>query len=493
VTETIGQYEIAEQIGAGGMATVYKAYQPKLDRFVAIKLMHRNYAQEANFLSRFEREARIVARLDHAHIVPIYDYDDHNGQPYLVMKFIEGVTLKRVLNDGPLYPDDVLKIITRVGEALQYAHEQGVLHRDIKPSNILLDMRGEPYLTDFGLARAAHSGESTMSADVMLGTPHYISPEQARGETDLDARTDVYSLGIVLYELVTGRVPFVGDTSYGIIHSHLTASPPPPREFNPDVTPAVEAVLLKALAKKREERYSTPIELAEAYREAVSGRQIAAPPRQIDPKGDRTPQERRPVSKKDSDPYGLAELGREMAALGQEIGGQIREAFQDFDPETLKEASKSTHEKGRKRKNREVHINTADQEERKLRQRVEKRIKKRQEELQGLVIHAAIYFFVNAFILGWNPWVAFFWGIGLFAQAWDYYHKYGPGATRQEAVIAREIERERQRYYNGLEDDFDKRKNEDREPPRVRLRDDGEFTQSFIDELDEGDRRSDRR
>jgi serine/threonine protein kinase len=491
VTETIGQYEIAEQIGAGGMATVYKAYQPKLDRFVAIKLMHQTYAQEANFLSRFEREARIVARLDHPNIVPVYDYDDHNGQPYLVMKFVEGVTLKRVLNDGPLYPDDVLRILSKVGEALQYAHEQGVLHRDIKPSNILLDMRGEPYLTDFGLARAVQSGESTMSADVMLGTPHYISPEQARGETDLDARTDVYSLGIVLYELVTGRVPFVGDTSYGIIHSHLTAPPPPPRDFNPDVTPAVEAVLLKALAKKREERYSTPTELVEAYREAVSGRQISAPPRQIDPKGDRTPQERRPAST-DSDPYGLAELGREMAALGQEIGGQIREAFQDFDPKSLKAAGEAAREQGRKRK-REVQIHMADKEEKELRQRAEKRIKKRQEELQGLVIHAAVYFFVNAIILSWNPWVAFFWGIGLFAQAWDYYHKYGPGVGRQEKIIAREIERERQRYYNDLEDDYDKRKNEDREPPRVRLRDDGEFTQSFIDELDDSDQRRDRR
>lgn len=491
MTETIGQYEIAEQIGAGGMATVYKAYQPKLDRFVAIKLMHRNYAQEANFLSRFEREARIVARLDHANIVPIYDYDDHNGQPYLVMKFVEGVTLKRVLNDGPLFPEDVLRIISRVGEALQYAHDQGVLHRDIKPSNILLDMRGEPYLTDFGLARAVQSGESTMSAEVMLGTPHYISPEQARGETDLDARTDVYSLGIVLYELVTGRVPFVGDTSYGIIHSHLTAPPPPPRDFNPEVTPAVEAVLLKALAKRREDRYSTPMELVEAYREAVSGRQIAAPPRQIDPKGDRTPQERRPVDK-DSDPYGLSELGREMAALGQEIGGQIREAFQDFDPEAFKKAGKSARDQSRKRK-REVNIDMADQQEKALRQRVEKRIKKRRDELQGLVIHAAIYFFVNAFILGWNPWVAFFWGIGLFAQAWDYYHKYGPGATHRESVIAREVERERQRYLEDFDADMDKLKNEDREPPRVRLRDDGEFTQSFIDELDDADRRRDRR
>ncbi|PJF29072.1 MAG: serine/threonine protein kinase, partial [Phototrophicales bacterium] len=267
----VGAYQIIEKIGSGGMATVFKARQPRLERDVAIKVMHQNISQDPNFLARFEREARIVASLDHPNIVPIYDYDEHMGQPYLVMKYVNGYTLKDILRAEPIAPHDILRVLTAVGSALEFAHKRGVLHRDIKPSNIIIDERGEAYLMDFGLARIAQSGESTMSADVMLGTPHYISPEQAQGNKDLDARTDVYSLGIVLYEMLTGRVPFVGDTSYAIIHAQITETPPPPRSINPTITPAVEAVVLKALAKSRDDRYSSPTELVNAFRHALEG------------------------------------------------------------------------------------------------------------------------------------------------------------------------------------------------------------------------------
>lgn len=265
----IGPYEIVEEIGSGGMATVYKAYQAKLDRFVAIKMMHRGMLGDNTFLARFEREARIVARLDHANIVPIYDYDEHDGQPFLVMKFLDAKTLKEMLRRGAPDLDDILRIMGIVAEALTYAHEHGVLHRDIKPSNIIVDQDGTPYLTDFGLARVAKQGESTLSADVMLGTPHYISPEQAQGGPDLNPSTDVYSLGVILYELVTGSVPFTADTPYAIVHKHIYEEPPPPSQVNPEVPPEVEQVLIKALAKEPGVRYSTPVALMAAFDRAV--------------------------------------------------------------------------------------------------------------------------------------------------------------------------------------------------------------------------------
>jgi serine/threonine protein kinase len=267
--QQLGPYRIVAQLGSGGMATVYKAYHARLDRYVAIKMMHQAFSQDQNFLARFEREAQIVARLEHPHIVPIFDFADFNGQPYLVMKFVEGRTLKTILNEKSLTLDDVLRIMPRIADALDYAHRRGVLHRDIKPSNIVIDNEGVPYLTDFGLARMAQLGESTLSHDLLLGTPHYISPEQALGRREITHKTDLYSLGVVLYELVVGRVPFSGDTPFVIIHDHIYSPLPKPSEINPDITPEVEAVLVKALAKDPNERYSSATEMIAAFKTAV--------------------------------------------------------------------------------------------------------------------------------------------------------------------------------------------------------------------------------
>ncbi len=267
--QTLGQYRVIAQMGHGGMATVFKAYHPRLDRFVAIKMMHQAFQEDKNFLARFEREAQIVARLDHPHIVPVFDFADFEGRPYLVMKYIEGRTLKGVLEDQPLAMSDILNLIPRIADALDYAHRQGVLHRDIKPSNIILDVNGTPYLTDFGLARMAQLGESTLSHDMLLGTPHYISPEQAMGSRELDNRTDIYSLGVVLYELVVGRVPFSADTPFAIIHDHIYRPLPEPAKVNPEITPEVSAVLEKALAKSPADRYGTAAELVSAFKTAV--------------------------------------------------------------------------------------------------------------------------------------------------------------------------------------------------------------------------------
>ncbi len=269
--ENVGPYRIIEQLGQGGMATVFKAYHPNLDRYVAIKVLHPAFKQDPQFTERFQREARVVAKLDHPNIVPVFDYADHNGQSYLVMKFIEGETLKAVIDRQWPSKDQILGIVQSVGAALAYAHSQGVLHRDVKPSNVLLADPGNVYLADFGLARMAEAGESTLSGDQLLGTPHYISPEQARGEKDLDAGTDIYSFGIVLYQLAVGRVPYNSDTPFSIIHDHIYTPLPMPRSINAKIPEDLELVLLKALAKDRGDRFSSIQELVDAFDSAARG------------------------------------------------------------------------------------------------------------------------------------------------------------------------------------------------------------------------------
>jgi tRNA A-37 threonylcarbamoyl transferase component Bud32 len=276
VGQNVGPYRIMEQLGQGGMATVYKAYHAALDRYVAIKVLHPAFLEDPSFTARFTREARVVAKLEHPNIVPIYDYSEFEGQPYLVMKFIEGETLKARLARGPLSADEAVKVIDAVGAALAFAHTKGVLHRDIKPSNVLLAPDGGIYLADFGLARIAQSGESTLSSDMLLGTPHYISPEQAQGKKDLDAGTDIYSLGVVMYELAVGRVPFTADTPFSIIHDHIFTPLPMPRQVNPKVPASVERVLLKALSKNRADRYADVTSEVKAFSDAIH-EAVAAP------------------------------------------------------------------------------------------------------------------------------------------------------------------------------------------------------------------------
>jgi len=268
--ETVGPYRVLEQLGQGGMATVYKAYHASLDRYVAIKVLHQAFLEDPNFLARFQREARLVAKLEHPNIVPIYDYAEHEGRPYLVMKFIEGETLKARLQRGPLTPAEVEHIFEQVGAGLAYAHKQGILHRDIKPSNVILAKDGGIFLADFGLARIAQAGESTLTSDMVLGTPQYISPEQALGKNNLDEGTDIYSLGVMLYEMTTGRVPFSADTPFSVIHDHIYTPLPLPTDVNPNLSAEIERILLKALSKERADRYPDVPAFVTAFKEAWS-------------------------------------------------------------------------------------------------------------------------------------------------------------------------------------------------------------------------------
>ncbi|HUH97967.1 MAG TPA: serine/threonine-protein kinase [Anaerolineales bacterium] len=290
VGENVGPYRIIEQLGQGGMATVYKAYHAALDRYVAIKALHPAFGEDPSFLARFQREARLIAKLEHPNIVPVYDYAEHEGRPYLVMKFIEGDTLKARLTKGPLTSSEIEKIVETVGSALAYAHKQGILHRDIKPSNVLVASDGQLYLADFGLARIAQSGESTLSSDMIMGTPQYISPEQAMGKKDLDEGTDIYSFGVMMYEMVVGQVPFNADTPFSIIHDHIYSPLPMPRTINPNVPESVERVLLKALAKERADRYADVDSLVTAFKGAwtsagipMQGTAITMRPTQLQP------------------------------------------------------------------------------------------------------------------------------------------------------------------------------------------------------------------
>lgn len=267
IGEIVGPYLIQENVGHGGMATVYKAYHPALDRHVAIKVMDVALSSQPDFIERFRREARVIAKLDNPHIVPVYGYDEHNGQPYIVLKFIDGQTLKDRMSRAPLSTAEIMHVVKAVGDGLEYAHKRRILHRDTKPSNVLIANDGKVYLTDFGLARLVE-GSSSLTGDMILGTPHYISPEQAINAENLDVGTDIYSFGVMIYEMVTGRLPFDSDTAFNIIEDHISKEPPPPRSVKPDIPEAVERVILKALAKHPRDRQAGVSELVRAFRDA---------------------------------------------------------------------------------------------------------------------------------------------------------------------------------------------------------------------------------
>lgn len=258
-----GQYRIIEPLGEGGMAAVYKAYQPSVDRYVAIKVLPQQFAKDPNFISRFEQEARILAKLQHPHILPVYDHGQADGYTYIVMPLVaEGSLTDFLVNNKPTLTD-IQRIISQIGDALDYAHSQGIVHRDIKPGNILIDTRGNCLLTDFGIAKMLENTVQLTVTGGILGTPAYMSPEQGLGETP-DGRSDIYALGVILYEMATGRIPFKAETPLAVMMKHVSDPLPPPRTINPTIPEDLERIILKAMAKEPADRYATDGEMVSA-------------------------------------------------------------------------------------------------------------------------------------------------------------------------------------------------------------------------------------
>lgn len=269
--QMLGSYRIITQIGRGGMATVYKAYQPSVDRYVAIKVLPSQLAESREFATRFQQEARIIAKLEHPHILPVFDYGESDGVAYFVMRYLEAGTLKDRMEAGrPLPLNEIDKLFTQLAEALSYAHSHGVVHRDLKPANALIDSQGNVFLTDFGIAKLLESASPRLTqTDAIMGTPAYISPEQAQGHP-VDQRSDIYSLGIILYEMVTGSVPYVAETPLAVLFKHISDPLPPPSQVKPDIRPAIEKVILKALAKDPRDRFATAVEFVKAWELALN-------------------------------------------------------------------------------------------------------------------------------------------------------------------------------------------------------------------------------
>ncbi|MER7889023.1 Stk1 family PASTA domain-containing Ser/Thr kinase [Micromonospora sp. NPDC094482] len=279
-----GRYQVGELLGYGGMAEVHRGRDLRLGRDVAIKMLRTDLARDATFQMRFRREAQNAASLNHPAIVAVYDTGEETAPtgetlPFIVMEFVNGRTLKEVLGaEGRLQPRRALEICADMCAALEFSHRHGIIHRDIKPGNVMLTQTGQVKVMDFGIARALASGATTMTqTSAVIGTAQYLSPEQARGEA-VDARSDVYAAGCVLFELVCGHPPFVGDSPVSVAYQHVREAPPTPSDINPDVNPAVDAIVLKALSKNPLNRYQSAGEMRADLLRAAAGRPVLATP-----------------------------------------------------------------------------------------------------------------------------------------------------------------------------------------------------------------------
>ena len=293
------RYELEGVVGRGGMAEVYRARDIRLDRIVAIKTLRADLARDQTFQARFRREAQSAASLNHPSIVAVYDTGEDMATgvpvPYIVMEYVDGRTVRDLLIDGHrLLPERALEIISGVLRALEYSHQAGIVHRDIKPGNVMVTRNGDIKVMDFGIARAMSDAQATMTQTAqVIGTAQYLSPEQARGER-VDARSDLYSTGCLMYELLTGRPPFTGDSPVAIAYQHVRENPIPPSRLDPDIPPWADAIVLKAMAKSPGDRYQTAAEMQADIQRAASGMQVAAmsaaPPTRADYYAPRTQQ-----------------------------------------------------------------------------------------------------------------------------------------------------------------------------------------------------------
>ncbi len=267
--DKVGRYKIKSELGRGGMATVYRAHDPSFNREVAIKVLPREMMHNLLTRSRFKRELKLIASLEHPAIVPVYDVGEDESQPFFVMRFMSGGSLTDMIKKGKFSLQDAALIIERLAAALDHAHARKIIHRDIKPDNVLFDGSGNPYLSDFGVAKLTESAVSATGEEV-IGTPAYISPEQARGET-VDHRADIYGLGAILFEMLTGERPYDGGTVIGIALQHVNDPVPDILKTRPDLPPEVGTIIRTALAKEKDQRYATALDLARALNHAAFG------------------------------------------------------------------------------------------------------------------------------------------------------------------------------------------------------------------------------
>ncbi|OXM71302.1 Stk1 family PASTA domain-containing Ser/Thr kinase [Amycolatopsis vastitatis] len=276
------RYELGETLGYGGMSEVHHGHDVRLGREVAIKILRADLARDPQFLERFRREAQNAAALNHPAIVAVYDTGEANAEfgplPYIVMEYVEGRTLRDIVKtEGPMSQKRAMEVMADVCAALDFSHRHGIVHRDVKPANVMITKNGAVKVMDFGIARAMHDGQSSMTQTAaVIGTAQYLSPEQARGES-VDARSDVYAAGCVLYELITGEPPFTGDSPVAVAYQHVREDPNPPSSVNPAVAPELDAVVLKALAKGPANRYQSAAEMRSDLVRTLSGQRPAAP------------------------------------------------------------------------------------------------------------------------------------------------------------------------------------------------------------------------
>jgi hypothetical protein len=273
--EKIGRYEIKSELGRGGMATVYRGWDPLFEREVAVKVLPPELLHsDPQFKMRFEREAKIIASLEHPSIVPVYDVGDDTGQPYFVMRYMSGGSLSDRIKAKNLTVDDAVKILGQLAPGLDEAHVKGIVHRDLKPSNILFDSKGTPYISDFGIAKLSQAQSGNMTGSAIIGTPAYMAPEQAQG-TGVDGRTDIYAVGIILFEMLTGKQPYEADTPMAVAFKHITDPVPNIHDTNPALPEDVDTVIHRAMAKNKDDRFSTATDMVDTLRNISAGQKVS--------------------------------------------------------------------------------------------------------------------------------------------------------------------------------------------------------------------------